>query len=129
MRVVQSGIWPIGSKALVKRIAHSFRERIELYMKLKANSLEDQFRPNDSEPEFQNHYKQFRSRVQQFRNTSFESSIQSVSGNEVRNIIKHLKIIKASGHNAVNNSILKQLPYHCVTHFNSIPKLQYFPDT
>ena len=97
-----------------------------------ADSLEDQFRTNDSEPEFLNHYTLVRNGVQQFRNTNFDTSIQSVSGNEVRNIIKHLKINKASGHDIVNNSMLKQLPFHCVTHlvaiFNNALKLQYFPD-
>jgi len=50
----------------------------------------------------------------------------------VRNIIKHLKINKASGHNIVNNSMLKQLPCHYITNlvaiFNNALKLQYFPD-
>ena len=67
-----------------------------------------------------------------FRNAHFDTSIQSESGNEVRNIIKYWKINKASGHDIVNNSMLRQLPFHFVTHlvaiFNNALKLQFFPD-
>ena len=41
--------------------------------------LEDQFKPNDYEDDFRDHYKQVRRGVEAFRNTEFESSIKEVT--------------------------------------------------
>jgi len=96
-----------------------------------AECLEDQFKPNDYEDDFHDHYKQVRRGVEAFRNTEFESSIKEVTGNEVRTIIKRLKHKKSPGHDGVNNSMLKQLPCNCIHHltaiYNSALKLQHFP--
>jgi len=62
-----------------------------------AECLEDQFSPNETDDSLRSHYQQVRRRVQLFRNTSFNSSIQPVSGNEVKTIVKHLKLNKAAG--------------------------------
>ena len=98
-----------------------------------AECLEDQFRANEIEVSFRSHYNMVRRGVQQFRNTSFNTSIQPVSGNEVRKVIKSLKHNKAPGHDGVTNSMVKQLPCHFVNHlvviFNSALRLQHFPDT
>jgi hypothetical protein len=55
-----------------------------------------------------------------------------MSGNEVKTIVKHLKLNKAAGYDAATNSMLTQLPSHCVNHlvviFNSALRLQHFPD-
>ena len=97
-----------------------------------AECLEDQFRPNDTDVSFRSHYKQVRRGVQLFRHTSFNSNIQSVSGNEVRNVIKNLEHSVAPGHDGVTNSMVKQLLCHFVNHlvviFNSALRLQHFPD-
>jgi len=133
-------IWKMANRIRGSRTTDSppiqGRDRVRYEAQGKAtavtDSIEDQFRPNDSEPEFRNHYRLVRNGVQQLRNINFDTSIQSVSGNEVRNIIKQLKVNKASGHDIVNNSMLKQLPCHCITNlvaiFNNALKLQYFPD-
>ena len=56
-----------------------------------ADCLEDQFRPNETDEQFQDHYKLIRRGVQRFRNTKFDCSVEPVSGNEVRKVIKNLK--------------------------------------
>ena len=70
--------------------------------------------------------------MQRFRNTSFDSSVEPVSGNEVRKVIKNLKPNKARDHDGVTNCMLKQLPCYFVNHlvaiYNSALKLQHFPD-
>jgi hypothetical protein len=74
--------------------------------------LQGQLSPNEADVAIRTHYKQVRRRVQLFRNTSFETSIQPVSGNEVRNVIKNLKNSKVPGHDEVTKSMVKQLNYH-----------------
>ena len=98
-----------------------------------AECLEDQFRANEIDVSFRSHYNKVRRGVQQFRNTSFNTSNQPVSGNEVRKVIKSLKHNKAPGNDGVTNGMVKQLPCHFVNHlvviFNSALRLQHFPDT
>ena len=62
-----------------------------------AECLEDQLKPLDSDYNFRDHYNQVMLGVQLFRNTSFDSSIKTVSHNDVRKIIKQLKPNKAPG--------------------------------
>ena len=85
-----------------------------------AECLEDQFTVNTADDRYRQHYKQVRRGVQLFRNTSFNSSIEPVSGNEVKKIIKTLEHSKTPGYNAVTNSMIKQLPCHCVSHLVTI---------
>ena len=59
-----------------------------------AECLEDQFTVNTADDRYRQHYKQVRRGVQLFRNTSFNSSIEPVSGNEVRMIIKSQDMTK-----------------------------------
>ena len=54
------------------------------------------------------HYQRVRRRMQLFRNTRFDTSIQPVSGNEVKTIVKHLKLNKAAGFDMVTNYTLGQ---------------------
>ena len=54
-------------------------------------------------------------RVQLFRNTSFNTSIEPVYGNEVRKIFKSLKHSTAPGYDAVANGMIKQLSCHSAT--------------
>ena len=69
--------------------------------------------------------------MHRFRNTEFETSVPIVTNNEVRKITKNLQPKKAPGHDGVNNSMIKQLPSHCIHHltmiYNSALKLQHFP--
>ena len=94
-----------------------------------ADCLEDQFSLNAADNTLRQHYKQVRRGVQIFRNTS----IEPVSGNEVRKIIKSLKVRKAPGYDAETNSKIKQLTFHCVNHlvtiYNSALRLQHFPES
>ena len=96
-----------------------------------ADCLEDQFRPNETDDQLRDHYRLVRRGVQHFRNTRLHSCVEPVSGNEVRQIIKHLKPNTAPGHGGVTNSMIKQLPCRFVNHLvaidNSALKLQHFP--
>ena len=98
-----------------------------------AECLEDQFQANDTEDGFRDHYKLVRREVHRFRNTEFEASVPLVTSNEVRKIIKNLRPKKAPGHDGVTNSMIKQLPCHCIHHlttiYNSALNLQYFPES
>jgi hypothetical protein len=85
-----------------------------------ADCLEDQFKANDTDDDFRDHYRQVRREVQRFRNTEFETSVPIVTNNEVRKIIKNLQPKKAPGHDGVNNSMIKQLPSHCIHHLTMI---------
>ena len=71
--------------------------------------------------------------MQLFRNTSFNTSIETVSGNEVKKIIKILKHSKVPGYDAVTNSMIKQLPCNRVSHlvaiYNSALRLHHFPES
>ena len=64
---------------------------------------------------------------------SSNTCIEPVSGNEARTIIKSLKHSKAPGYDAVINSIIKQLPCHCINHlvtiYNGALRLQHFPES
>ena len=93
--------------------------------------LEDQFRPNESDDQFRDHYKFIRRGLQRFRNTKFDSRVEPVSGNEVRKVIKNLKSNKAPGYDGVTNCMIKQLLCHFVNHlvaiYNCELELQHFP--
>ena len=63
--------------------------------------------------------------------TRFNSCVELVTDNKVKKIIKHLKHAKAPGHDGVTNSMIKQLPNHCINHmvviYKNTFKLQQFP--
>ena len=85
-----------------------------------ANCLEDQFQPNETDENFRNHYKLVRRGVNEFRQTRIESSFESASANKVRKIINRPKAKKSPGYDGVTNSIIKQLPCHCIHHLTAI---------
>ena len=98
-----------------------------------ADFLEDQFLGNVADRKYRQLHKQVRRGVQLNISTSFNTSIEPVSGNEVRKIIKSLKLSKAPGYDALTNSMIKQLPCHCVNHlvtiYNSALRLLHFPES
>jgi hypothetical protein len=68
--------------------------------------------------------------VQRFRNATFDSSVEPVSGNEVKKVIKNLKPNKDPGYDGVTNCMIKQLSCHFVNHLvainNCALELHYF---
>jgi hypothetical protein len=55
-----------------------------------ADCLESQFKPNETDDQFRDHYRLVRQGVKRFRNTSFDSSDETVPGNVVRKVIKNV---------------------------------------
>ena len=98
-----------------------------------AECLEDQFSPIETDDALRSHCKWVRRRVQLFRNTSFDNSIQPVSGNKLRTTVKHMKLNKTAGHDKVTKSMLTNLPRYFVNHlvviFNSALRLRHFPES
>ena len=73
-----------------------------------------------TDDQFRDHYKLIRRGVQRLRNAKFDSSIEPVSGNEERKVIKNLKPNKAPGYDGVANCMIKQLLCHFVNHLVAI---------
>ena len=80
-----------------------------------AGCIQNQFNPNEIDVSFRSHYKQVRRKVQLFRNTGFDASIETVGDNKVRNVIENLKHSVAPGHGGMTNNIMKELLCHSPT--------------
>lgn len=110
-------------------LVYTETEKAEVF----ADSIETQFTvntvPSDDDFEVQviQELEQWRT-----RNTP-EFNIPFASYTEITDIIKHLKIQKAPGHDTINNKIIKNLPTNSINRLtdiiNNSIKHNYFPDS
>ena len=64
--VLISGSWPIGSKVFVDMLTRGVKYDAIGKISAVADCLEDQFRPNETDDQFRDHYKLIRRGVQRF---------------------------------------------------------------
>lgn len=98
-----------------------------------ANSLEEQFSPNNSTQKFKNFEETVETYVPRLISNHTPTPIPNTTAREVKSIIKSLKVKKAPGPDLINNRALKNLPDSYISLLtyiiNKSLDLNHFPDS
>lgn len=96
-----------------------------------ANTLEHQFKPNESKPKYRSQHDNIERDIND-RNRQSDQSIMETTAGEITEIVKNLDVKKAPGKDGITNQAIKQLPdsgIKAITEItNAIITYGHFPD-